>query len=131
MSLTKIDHVAIEVADLDAFIDKFVGTGGLKLLRRGTATATGVRIAMLGDRIGTKLELIENPAATTVTFLHVAFGTDDIEASIGEAKDNGWSVLRGPNPIPPAQAKSVFLAKDNVEFQVLEYEPDSPDLKTW
>lgn len=131
MSLRKIDHVAIEIPDLDTFIDKLVGTGGLKLLRRGTATATGVRIAMLGDRMGTKLELIENPAAAGVTFLHVAFGTDDIEASIDEAKEKGWSVSRGPNPIPSAKAKSVFLAKDDIEFQVLEYEPDSPDLKTW
>jgi len=131
MSLTKIDHVAIEVASVNAFIEKFVGTGGLKLLRRGTATATGVPIAMLGDRTGMKIELIENPNATSVTFLHIAFSADNVDTSIAEAKDAGWSVLRGPNFIPPAKAKSAFLVKDDVEFQILEYEPDSPDLQTW
>jgi len=131
MPLTKIDHVAIEVASVEAFIAKFVETGGLKLLRRGTATATGVPIAMLGDRTGMKIELIENTAATSVTFLHVAFSTDDVEASIAAGKEAGWTLLRGPTFISAAKATSAFLAKDDIEFQVLEYQPDSPDLGTW
>jgi hypothetical protein len=50
MPLNRIDHIALEVPALEPLIDKFASTGGLRLLRRGTATATGVRIAMLGDR---------------------------------------------------------------------------------
>ena len=44
MNLTKIDHVAIEVADLDYYIERLVGTGGMRLLRRATAKRTGATV---------------------------------------------------------------------------------------
>jgi catechol 2,3-dioxygenase-like lactoylglutathione lyase family enzyme len=128
---SRIDHVAIEVPSIDEFIATFVDSGGLKLIRKGVATATGRQIAMLGDRIGTKIELIENPECESVRFLHVAFASTDIDAAIGEAKERGWNVSRGPSAIAAAKAKSAFLVKDSVEIQVLEYQADSPDLATW
>jgi catechol 2,3-dioxygenase-like lactoylglutathione lyase family enzyme len=131
MPLSKIDHVAIEVSNLEAFIEKFVRTGGLKLLRLGS-TAAGARIAMLGDRVGMKLELIENPAATQTGFLHVAYQTGNVDEALDEARQDGWSVARGPNAIPAAKAQSVFMTDNSgFEFQVISYEGDSPDTKTW
>jgi hypothetical protein len=132
MTLNKIDHVAIEVPALEPLIEKFAGTGGLRLLRQGTATSTGARIAMLGDRAGVKIELIENPAATCLRFLHVAFESGDVDASIKDAGQHGWSLARAPGEITAAKARSAFMADGSgFEFQILAYAADSPDTKTW
>ena len=132
MSLNKIDHVAIEVPALEPFIETFARTGGLRLVRRGTATATGTRIAMLGDRTGVKIELIENLTATSLRFLHIAYESDDVDASIKEAERTGWSLARGPNEIPAAMARSAFMTDGSgFEFQILTYAANSPDAKTW
>ncbi|MDB5546215.1 MAG: hypothetical protein JWO64_3364 [Hyphomicrobiales bacterium] len=131
MHLTRIDHVAIEVPNLEASIETFVRTGGLKLLRLGS-TAAGARIAMLGDRVGMKLELIENPAAQQTGFLHVAYQSESFEEALDEARQKGWSVARGPNAIPAAKAQSVFMTDNSgFEFQVIAYESDSPDVQRW
>jgi len=129
--LNRIDHVALEVADIDAVIALFTDTKGLKLIRKGVATATGRQIAMLGDRIGTKIELIENPACEATRFLHIAFATDDLSAAIAQTREADWQIARGPSEIAAAKAKSAFAVKKDMEIQLLEYQGDSPDLATW
>lgn len=131
MSLNNIDHVALAVPNLDEFIHRFISTQGLRLIRRGFSTATGQHIAMLGDRKGVKLELIESPDCVSVQFLHLAFATNDLEGSVDHAREAGWTLTRGPNPIDAARAKSAFLQDGHIEFQLLQYQPDSPDLATW
>ena len=132
MALNKIDHIAIEVPALEPFIDKFARTGGLRLIRRGTAAATGTRIAMLGDRTGVKIELIENPATTSLRFVHIAYESDDVDVSVKEAEQTGWSLGRGPNEIAAARARSAFMTDGSgFEFQILTYAADSPDTKNW
>ncbi len=131
MSLKNIDHVALEVPDLDEYIATFESTDGLRLIRKGYATATGQNIAMLGDPNGVKIELIENPSCDRIRFLHLAFASDEIERSIERAVQQGWTLIRGPSYIPPAKASSAFLREGSIEFQVLEYEFDSPDLVRW
>jgi len=131
MSLNNIDHVALEVPNLDEFIHRFASTQGLRLIRRGVSTATGQHIAMLGDRKGVKLELIENPGCVGVQFLHLAFATDDLESAVDDAVGAGWKLSRGPNSIAAARAKSAFVKDEHIEFQLLQYHPDSPDLSTW
>jgi len=132
MTLAKLDHVAIAVPNLEQSIAIFVRTGGLRLLRQGIATATGAKIAMLGDRTGMKIELIESPETNALQFLHIAFQTDDLDASIQQAEVDGWTVGRGPNAIAAAKAQSAFLTNDSgFEFQVLSYAADSPDTRTW
>jgi hypothetical protein len=87
---------------------------------------------MLGDRTGLKIELIENPAATSLRFLHIAYESSDVDASIEEAGQNGWFLERGPIAIAAAKARSAFMADtDGFEFQILTYAADSPDTKTW
>jgi len=129
--LSRIDHVALEVPNIDAYISVFTETNGLKLIRKGVATATGRQIAMLGDRIGTKIELIENPECDAIRFLHVAFATNDLACALATPEASGWALVRGPSEIAAAKAHSAFLIKNNVEIQLLEYQPGSPDLATW
>jgi predicted enzyme related to lactoylglutathione lyase len=134
MSLAKLDHVAIEVADLDYYIEQLVKTGGMKLLRRATAKRTGTRMAMVGDPTGMKLELIENKdaAGTVPRFLHVAFRSGDVDGAAAALVDKGWKWERGPTELEEAQARSVLLSDNRgFELQVLTYQPTSPDIVEW
>jgi hypothetical protein len=133
MSLDRLDHVAIEVADLDYYIELLVRTGGMKVLRRATAKRTGARMAMVGDPTGMKLELIENrDAAGAPRFLHVAFRSGDVDAAARSLVDKGWTWQRGPIDLEEAQARSVLLSDNGCfELQVLTYRPTSPDIVEW
>src|SRR5579864_8690100 len=112
MMLEKLDHIAIEVADLDYHVAQLVGTGGMRLLRRGTAKRTGARLAMVGDPTGMKLELIENKgvAGAAPRFLHVAFRSHDADATAASLVGKGWKWERGPTELEDAQARSVLLS---------------------
>jgi hypothetical protein len=134
MNLERLDHVAIEVTDLDYYVEQLVKTGGMKLLRRATAKRTGTRMAMIGDPTGVKLELIENrdAAGGTPRFLHVAFRSDDVDAAARLLMGQGWKWERGPIDLDEAQARSVLLSDSGgFELQVLTYQPTSPDIAEW
>ncbi|HEV8023172.1 MAG TPA: VOC family protein [Candidatus Lustribacter sp.] len=132
MKLDRMDHVAIEVADLDARIERLCRTGAMRLLRRGFNKRSGQRLAMVGDATGMKLELIENPEAHEPRFLHLAFRSGDVDAALTTLVDQGWNHLRGPNDLPEAEARSILLNDgDGLEMQVLAYEPTSPDIIEW
>jgi hypothetical protein len=132
MNPAKLDHVAIEVDDVDYYIERLVGTGGMKLLRRATAMRTGARMAMVGDPAGMKLELIENKTATVPRFLHLAFRSGDVDATAKSLVDKGWKWERGPTDLIEAQARSVLLSDNRgFELQVLTYRPTSPDIVEW
>jgi len=134
MSLERLDHVAIEVADLDHYVEQLVGTGGMKLLRRATVRRTGARMAMVGDPTGMKLELIENrdAAGGAPRFLHVAFRSSDVDAAARSLVSKGWTWERGPIDLEEAQARSVLLSDNGgFELQVLTYRPTSPDVVEW
>ena len=132
MSVGRLDHIAIEVADLDGFIDKLIATGGMRLLRRGTAKRTGQRLAMVGDAMGVKFELIENPATPAPRYLHVAFRSPDVAQSLAGLVDRGWRHERGPFALEEAKAQSGLVSDGNgFEVQVLTYDPASPDIVEW
>jgi hypothetical protein len=134
MNLERLDHIAIEVSDLDYYVEQLVRTGGMKLLRRATAKRSGTRMAMVGDPTGMKLELIENRGAArgAPRFLHVAFRSSDVDAAARSLVDKGWKWERGPIDLEEAQARSVLLSDNGgFELQVLTYRPTSPDIVEW
>lgn len=132
MKLGRMDHVAIEVADLDTRIERLCRTGGMRLLRRGTNKRSGERLAMVGDATGMKLKLIENKTVGQPRFLHVAFRSDDAEAAAATLEEQGWHTTRGPIELAEAQARSMLLEDDDgFELQVLAYQPTSPDIIEW
>jgi predicted enzyme related to lactoylglutathione lyase len=132
MTLGRMDHVAIEVANLDERIERLCRTGAMRLLRRGANKRTGARLAMVGDATGMKLELIENPEAHEPRFLHVAFRSGDVDASLAALVDQGWEKLRGPLDLPEAEARSILMNDgDGFELQVLSYAATSPDIIEW
>lgn len=132
MTVGRLDHIAIEVADLDHFIDQLEATGGMRLLRRGTAKRTGQRLAMVGDQRGMKLELIENPATPAPRYLHVAFRSADVLRALAGLVAAGFRHERGPFPLEEAKAESGLVSDGKgFEVQVLSYAPDSPDIVEW
>jgi hypothetical protein len=119
------DHVAIEVPDLDGFIDSMTSSGLMRLLRRGTRTGSGQRLAMLVDEQGQKVELIEGAG---VRFLHLAFQVADVAAAHAALVDAGAAPVRAPQRIEAAGAlSSMVQAVGGVEVQLVRYDDDSPD----
>jgi hypothetical protein len=132
MSVGRLDHIALEVADLDRFIEQLEATGGMRLLRRGTAKRTGQRLAMVGDQMGMKLELIENPQTAVPHYLHIAFRSGDVRGALAGLVAAGWRHERGPFPLEEAKAESGLVSDGKgFEVQVLSYAPDSPDIVEW
>ena len=132
MKLERLDHVALEVADLDARIERLCKTGGMRLLRRGFNKRSGERLAMVGDATGMKLELIENTALSAPRFLHIAFRSSDLDGAQASLEANGWHKTRGPIELAEAQARSILMNdEDGFELQLLDYAPTSPDIIEW
>jgi catechol 2,3-dioxygenase-like lactoylglutathione lyase family enzyme len=132
MSLNRIDHFAIEVKDIDAYVRTLEQTGGLKLIRWGVRMSNGRRIAMLGDGVGMKIEVAEEPSASTPRLDHVAFRSVDVEGDCQALDQAGWTVQVKPRRVPAAHATSAMLSSaDGFKLQVIGYDPTSPDIIEW
>ena len=155
-----IDHVALEVDDLDERVLR-LEAAGLRVLRHGTRYSTGQRIVMMGDGTGNKLELIEaepagtadvEPAGTAAAegsagradaavetgrpqgpvFAHLALRSDDADAAHRMLRAAGYSSLSEPHDLAAARARSALLdSGDGMLVQVVSYAEDSPDAVTW
>jgi catechol 2,3-dioxygenase-like lactoylglutathione lyase family enzyme len=131
MTHQRLDHVAIEVPDLDAYVAKLTETGVMRLLRLG-ATRNGQRIAMLGDGQGGKLELIEKTTLSQPCFAHVAFRCDDADVAQADLLAKGWQEKRGLHDLAAAQARTALLSDGRgFDLQVIAYQPTSPDIVEW
>lgn len=123
--MAALDHVALEVPDLDAFVTDVERAGLLRVLRRGVRGGTGQRLVMLVDDRGQKLEIIEGGE---LRVLHVAFEVDDVESAHQALVADGYAGIRSPHRIPAAAAtSSVVRGASGAEVQLVRYDADSPD----
>ena len=102
--LTRIDHVGIAVADLDAAIDFYGRAFGLSVVHEEVNEKQGVREAMLavGDS-GSCIQLLAplTPESTIAKFLdrsgpgiqQIAYGVDDVEAAASALRAEGVRML--------------------------------------
>ena len=102
--LTRIDHVGIAVADLDAAKEFYARAFGLEVVHEEVNEEQGVREAMLavGDS-GSCIQLLAplTPESTIAKFLdksgpgiqQVAYGVDDVEATAAALREAGVRVL--------------------------------------
>lgn len=132
-----IDHVALEVADIDERV-RLLEAAGLRVLRHGTRYSTGRRIVVMGDGTGNKLELIEaEPAAGegddgAAVFAHLALRTDDADSAHRRLRDAGYESRSEPHDLTAARARSALLdGGGGLRVQVISYADDSPDAVTW
>ena len=99
---TRIDHVGIAVADLEAAIALHEATYGMPLVHRETVESQGVEAVLL-DVGESHVELLRPLAEDTPVgrFLakrgpglhHVAYGVDDIEAALRALKAEGVRLI--------------------------------------
>ena len=102
--LTRIDHVGIAVADLDAAIEFYDRVLGLKVVHEEVNEEQGVREAMLAvGNSGSCIQLLAplTPESTIAKFLdkngpgiqQMAYSVDDIEAVTNHLRNEGVRVL--------------------------------------
>lgn len=132
-----IDHVALEVDDIDERVQR-LEAAGLRVLRHGTRYSTGQRIVMMGDGTGNKLELIEaepDPEGGTreaPAFAHLALRTDDADDAHRRLQAAGFQSRSEPHDLAAARARSALLdSGGGFRVQVISYDDDSPDAVTW
>jgi len=98
----RIDHVGVAVADLDEALDLYTGAYGFALAHRETVTEQGVEAALL-DVGENHVELLAPLSSDTPVgrFLasrgpgmhHVAYQTDDIEATLRKLQNSGLRLI--------------------------------------
>jgi len=132
-----IDHVALEVDDIDERVQR-LEAAGLRVLRHGTRYSTGQRIVMMGDGTGNKLELIEaepdpeGGSREAPAFAHLALRTDDADDAHRRLQAAGFQSRSEPHDLSAARARSALLdSGGGFRVQVISYADDSPDAVTW
>jgi methylmalonyl-CoA/ethylmalonyl-CoA epimerase len=106
VELLRIDHVGVAVADLDAAIDFYTGTFGLRCVHQETNTEQGVREAMLAvgpDDDGPRIQLLApaSPDSAIAKFLdrsgpglqQLAYTVRDVEATAAALRAKGLRLL--------------------------------------
>ena len=102
--ITRIDHVGIAVADLDAAADFYARAFGLSIVHEEVNEEQGVREAMLGvGDSGSCIQLLAplSPESTIAKFIdrsgvgiqQVAYGVDDVAAVCEHLRQQGIRVL--------------------------------------
>lgn len=106
IGLRRIDHVGVAVADLDAAIDFYQRTFGMRCVHTEVNAEQGVREAMLAvgpDAAGGCVQLLAplTPESTIAKFLdkkgpgvqQVAYTVEDIDAACAKLRERGVKLL--------------------------------------
>lgn len=100
--LTKIEHVAIVVSDLDAAIEMYTKTWGLHLVHREVVEDQGVEEAMLAlGESHIQLLCPLSPDTTVGRFLdkrgeglhHIAYEVENLEAALASMRTKGMTLI--------------------------------------
>lgn len=115
--LTRLDHIAIAVPDIEAAIRRFASDLGLELEGREDVEAAKTTTAFFPIE-GTKIELVhplrgEGPIAKYLDkrgggLHHICFETDDIQGDVGRLRELGYRFLADA-PTPGAHGKMVIF----------------------
>lgn len=121
--LTKIEHIALAVSDLDAAIDLYTRVWGLTLEHREIVSDQGVEEAML--KVGESYIQLLAPLSDDTTvgrFIsskgeglhHIAYEVDDIEVALAHLSAQGARLI-DPQPRKGSRNTSVAFVhpKDN------------------
>jgi methylmalonyl-CoA/ethylmalonyl-CoA epimerase len=130
VTVERVDHVAVEVGDLDARLAFLTGHLGMRVQREGRLTSDpSRRIAMVGDGHGFKLELVEAAdRAAPDRLVHVAWRVDDVDRAHGELRAAGCAPITEPRRLDAAGSRTATVQPTTgVPIQLVAYDDDSPD----
>ena len=130
-AITRIDHVAIVVRNLEATLRFYRDTLGIAPSRVIDFPAEGVKIAFLplGGPAGSEIELLEPLDATTgvARYLerrgeglhHICLEVPDIEQALAELRTAGVAPL-DTQPRPTAEGRGIFIHPRDASGVLLE-----------
>ena len=97
--LTRMDHIALHVADVPAAAAFYVDVLGFEKVHDSPGTG-GFPIAYV--RLGSSLiELTTRPGGEAMSGFHLGLETDDLAATIATLKTHGLAVVTEPKPTTP------------------------------
>jgi methylmalonyl-CoA/ethylmalonyl-CoA epimerase len=118
-TLLGIDHVGLAVSDLDAAIDRWSKTFGLKVTHRETNIEQGIEEAMLGVADGSRIQLIAplNSESTIAKFLakngegiqQLAFRVSNIDLAMAAVTAAGMRLIYPDSRIGTAGSRINFV----------------------
>lgn len=123
--MPKLDHIALEVSNLDRAIKFYTEKMGFVLKSRSTNDEQHEAYCFLESE-GTNLELISDlkkassgrPIIQRPYCPHICFATDDMERTVNELREKNIEIIRGPLEIAGEETWIYFADPDG---NVLEY----------
>ena len=126
--MPKLDHIALQVKDLDRAIDFYTGRLGFRLLSRAVNAAQQEGYCFLEAEDGTRLELIQDLAAAFTPppphppyCPHVCFKSEDLGATMEMMEKAGIKVLRGPFVIENEETWVYFTDPDGNVLEFIQW----------
>jgi lactoylglutathione lyase len=128
--MPKLDHIAVQVSNMQASIDFYTEKIGLKLLYHKVDEQHGEAFAFL-ELEGGNLELLQHlgddTGVNTPTEIrkpycpHFALATDDLDATIAQLNQAGVSIVDGPLEIADTVRWLYFSDPDNNVGEYIQY----------
>lgn len=109
----RILHTCLNVSDLDKSIKFYTENLALKFVSRREIKQNNAEIAFLRDEGGGAIELTHWRDKKTLTdgdnFDHIAFGVDDVEATIKQLRERGVTIAMEPYSLQGSSSKIAFI----------------------
>jgi methylmalonyl-CoA/ethylmalonyl-CoA epimerase len=126
---TRIHHIGVAVADLDASIRLYTSALGAELVQRATNEKEGLEAAFL--RVGDgEIELMaplrdDSPVGKFMAkrgpgLHHVAYGVTDIDESLAEARDAGLELIDNEPRVGMHGTRIAFVHPKSLEGVLTE-----------
>ena len=127
VTASRLDHIAVETADLEQDVSAWCDHLGYTVIRRGTNVQTGRGIALLRGPDGSRIEML-GVTETTPSHAHLAYRVDDVEEEARRLSSTSFALEMSPIAIEASQAISAIVrSPGGIRVQLIKYAPASPD----
>lgn len=120
----KLEHVAINVPDAQAFVKWYVDNLGMRVVLSNT---TSPFMHFVADEEGSMLEIYSNPAVPMPDYpnvhptnLHLAFSSSDIENDRARLLNSGAEAFGEITVTPAGDKLAFFRGPQSVPFQLVQ-----------